>query len=93
MSRHGMWLAIVADADRSPGSVRAGEVADIIRHVVGAEPGTPLAPAVIRDPRTAAELSAAYLREWRRRHPEAGPWVAATYSPVRRRPANRRDAA
>jgi hypothetical protein len=61
------WLAIVAQADWAPESMFAADVADTVRRVVGAAAGEPLAPRVVRDPRTAVELSAAYLREWRRR--------------------------
>lgn len=68
-SPHEIWLGMVAEADRSPDSRFAGTVADAIRRVVRAKHGEPLAPLVVRDPRTAAELSAAYLREWRRQNP------------------------
>lgn len=70
MDQREVWLALVADADRASGSAHAVDVAETIRRIVGAEPGTPLAAAVIGDPRTAAELTAAYLEDWQARHPE-----------------------
>jgi hypothetical protein len=63
------WLAIVADADLAPRGNHAKAVTDTIRRVVGATPSEPLAERVVRDQRRAAELSAAYLQEWRRRRP------------------------
>ncbi|MGI5245067.1 hypothetical protein [Dactylosporangium sp. CA-139066] len=69
---HATWLAIVAEADRMPEGVFAAAVTDTIRRVVRATPGEPLAPRVVADPRGAAELSTACLREWRRRHPGVG---------------------
>lgn len=71
---HAEWLAIVAQANEAPESAHAKNVVDTIRRVVGADPGEPLAPLVIGDRRSAAELSAAYLQDWRRRHPVR--WVA-----------------
>jgi len=67
---HETWLALVAEADRVPEGAHAASVTETIRHVVRAMPHEPVAQLVVRDPRTAAELSAAYLQEWRRRHPE-----------------------
>lgn len=63
---HETWKAIVAEADRTPDGVLAASVTEAIRRVVRAMPFEPLAPLVVRDPRSAAELSAAYLQEWRR---------------------------
>lgn len=64
---HETWLAMIVEADQTPGGALAVSMTEAIRHVVRAQPSEPLAALVIRDPRSAVELSAAYLHEWRRR--------------------------
>lgn len=63
-----LWLALVADADLSPGSSNAHAVTETVRRVIGVTPGDPLAPAVLADPRTSGELFTAYMDDWRARH-------------------------
>lgn len=65
------WAAIVAEADRDPDGPHAAEVRAVMRHAVHATAGYPTAVAVIRDPRPAAELVDAFLREWRHRNTSA----------------------
>jgi hypothetical protein len=68
---HEIWKAMIAEADRQPDSAFAASLTEAIREVVDAIPSQPLAPLIVADPRTATELSEAYLDEWRRRNPEA----------------------
>lgn len=63
---HETWLAMIAKADQTPDGALATSMTEAIRRVVNALPSQPLAAIVIHDPRSARDLSAAYLREWRR---------------------------
>jgi hypothetical protein len=63
---HATWKSMVAVANRDPDGPYAASVTAAIRRVLDALASEPLAPLAVRDPRSAAELSAAYLQEWHR---------------------------